>query len=392
MKRFSIRMAFALLVSVLAPAAFAQPQTQTPKFKTEEEQKAYEVFYNAQYVQKDLVKAYDLAKVFVERYPDSEVAPYAKSSIINKVGNDFQAALMAFYADNPPVLAKLDKLISVGEEYLRWQPEQPYVSSHMGLASSRAALAGTLKDLNRAKVLAEKALKLMESPTPPANYPKEQYDPLRENVIISANQYLGYYELEQPNPNLDAAIAFLTKSMQMKNKDGLGWKDPNNYWFRASAYQKRYGTLSAQYRGLTDEQKSAEQGKAILDQINPLIDKMIDDYARVVAVAAANEAAKELMAAAKESLDSFWKYRYSNLANGQNDLVKHFQADPTVEAPARTPAASSPDLSAGAPPTATSSKPTLSAAPATANGSKTGSSKSKGKTTKAAPKKKGKKK
>jgi hypothetical protein len=114
---------------------------------------------------------------------------------------------------------------------------------------------------------------------------------------------------------------------------------------------------------------------------------MIDDYARVAAVAATNEAAKELMAAARESLDSIWKYRYSNLPNGQNDLVKHFQADPTVEAPARTPAASTPDLSAGAPPSATSSKPTLAAAPASANGSKTSSSNSKGKTTKAAPKK-----
>ena len=387
MKRFSMKAVVALLVSALTLATFAQPQTQTPKFKSEEEQKAYEAFYNAQYVQKDMAKAYELAKVFVEKYPDSEVASYAKSAIINKVGNDFQAALMAFYADNPPVLAKLDKLISVGEEYLRWQPEQPYVSSHMGLASSRAALAGTLKDLNRAKVLAEKALKLMESPTPPANYPKEQYDPLRENVIISGNQYLGYYELEQPNPNLDAAIAFLTKSIQIKNKDGLGWKDPNNYWFRASAYQKKYGKLSAQYSGLTDEQKTGEQGKAVLDQINPLIDKMIDDYARVVAVAATNEAAKELMTAAKESLDSFWKYRYSNLPNGQNDLVKHFQADPTVEAPARTPSASTPDLSAGAPPSASSTKPTLAAAPASANGSKASTSKTKGKTTKAAPKK-----
>jgi hypothetical protein len=374
---------FALILSALASATVFGQQ---PKFKTDAEQKAYEKYYNAVYVEKDAAKGYELAKAFVEQYPDSEVAKYAMSTIINKVGADFQAALTAFYADGTPQAAKLDKLLNVGEEYLKLQPNQPYVSAHMALASSRAVLAQQVKDMSRAKMLAEKALSLMASPTPPADYPAEQYNPLRENVLAQCNQFLGYFELEQSTPNLDTAVAFLTKSTEVKNKDGLGWKDPNNYWLRASASQKQYAKLSNEYRALPDDQKTGDAGKALLDKINPLIDKMIDDYARVVAAATGNEAARELSASAKEQLDALWKYRYSNLANGQNDLIKHFAADPTVTAPARTPAAATPDMSAAAPPTTTSTKPTLSAAPTagTAGSSKAASSstsKSKGKTT-----------
>jgi hypothetical protein len=368
MKRVRFSLVFALILSALISAVVFGQQ---PKFKTEAEQKAYEKYYNAVYVEKDAAKGYELAKVFLEQYPDSEVAKYCLGTIINKVGGDFQSALTAFYGDGIPQPAKLDRLVMVGEDYLKLQPNQPYVSSHIALASSRAVLAQQVKDMSRAKMLAEKALSLMASPNPPADYPADQYIPLRENVHAQLNQFLGYYELEQPNPNLASAIAFLTKSTEVRNKDGLGWKDPNNYWLRASAYQKQYAKLSGDYRALPDDQKTGDAGKALLDQINPVIDKMIDDYARVVASATGNEAAKELSASAREQLDALWKYRYSNLANGQNELIRHFAADPTVAATARTPAAASPDMSAGAPPTTTSSKPTLTAAPAAGTASST---------------------
>ncbi len=388
MKRFCLAVVFALFVGALASAvAYGQP-----KFKSDEEQKAYEKYYNAVYLEKDVAKGYELAKVFVEKYPDSEVVKYARGTIINKIGADFQTALTAFYADPTPVAAKLERLLTVGEEYLRLQPDQPYVSSHIALAASRAVLALSFKDLNRAKMLSEKALALMASPNPPADYPADQYVPLRENVLAQSNQYLGYYELEQATPNLATAVSFLTKSTEVRNKDGLGWKDPNNYWLRASAYQKQYAKLSNDYRVLSDEQKSGDQGKALLEQINPVIDKMIDDYARVAAAAVGNEAAKDLSTAAKEQLDSLWKYRYSNLANGQADLIKHFSADPTLAAPARTPAAAATDLSANAPPTTTSTKPTLTAAPTAGSGaSKTAASTSKAKTSKTTTTKKKKK-
>ena len=46
---------------------------------------------------------------------------------------------------------------------------------------------------------------------------------------------------------------------------------------RASIYQKQYVALSNEYRALSDDDQRGDKGKALLDQINPLIDKMIDE-------------------------------------------------------------------------------------------------------------------
>ncbi len=370
MKKFCFTFACAILAAAFVlqlPTAGAQQQQ--PKFKSEEEGKDYKAFYDAAYTEKNVPKATELARSFLTKYPDSEVAQFAKGFIVNTLGTDFQSALTAYYQGSD--LPKLEKVLSLGGEYLKLQPESPYVSAQMALAASRGVLAQFYKDLPRAKELAERALKAMESPTPPKDYPPDQYGPLRENVQAQSHQFLGYYELEQPNPNLDAAINHLTDSSKIRNKDGLGWKDPNNYWLRASAYQKQYAKLSEDYRKLPDDQKTGDAGKALLDQINPLIDKMIDDYARVIAVAASPDA-KPLRDAARESLDQFWKYRYSNLPGGQEALIAQFRTDPLGTAPARTPASATPDPNAVAPPTGATTKPTLTAAAPTgsSNGSK----------------------
>ena len=392
MKKFLFTMASAVLAAALVLPASVAAQAQQPKFKSQEEQQDYTAFFNAAYTEKNVPKGMELAKNFLAKYPDSEVAKFASGFILSTLGNDFQSALSAYYAGSD--LPKLEKLLTAGTDYLKLQPEAPYIQAQMALAASRGVLAQFYKDLPRAKQLAQNALKAMDSPTPPKDYPADQYLPLRENVMAQSHQFLGYYELEQPSPNLDSAISHLTDSTKVKNKDGLGWKDPNNYWLRASAYERKYAKLSEEYRKLTDEQKTSDPGKALLDQINPLIDKMIDDYARTIAVGA-NPDAKSLRDAAKEKIDQLWKYRYSNLPGGQDALVAHFKTDPLAEAPPRTPSSATPDAS-NAPPTQTTTKPTLTSSSApTSAGSSNGSKSSKSSTTsskKSSGKSKGKKK
>jgi hypothetical protein len=385
MKKFGLLMVCALLASAIAlPVAYAQaPQ---PKFKTEDEQKLYGEYYAACNPDKNDGKCVGLAKQFYQKYPDSDYARYAKDTITIALGKEFQAALSAYYSSAPDA-AKFEKLVSVHDEYLKWQPDNIYVKVHTALASTRSVLAGVYKDLNRAKTLTEVALQLMASPTPAQGWEPGQWGPLRESVQAYGNQYLGYYELEQPTPNLENAIKFLTLSTEVKSKEAIGSKDPNNYALRASIYQKQYVALSAEYRALTDDEKRGEKGKALLDQINPLIDKMIDDYARTVATAK-GESSAALAEQAKGSLDQFWKYRYTNLPNGQDALVKHFEADPLAAAPARTPPAAQADPSAEAPPTSTGA--TKLAGPSgdpTAAKSNGKASATKGKTTKPAAKK-----
>ena len=206
MKKFLSTIALAVLAAalVLPTTVSAQAAAQQPKFKTEEEQKDYTAFFNAAYTEKNVPKGMELAKSFLSKYPDSEVAKFASGFILSTLGAEFQTALGAYYQTSD--LPRLEKLLSAGQDYLKAQPDAQYVTAQMALAASRGVLAQFYKDLPRAKELAQNALRAMESPTPPKDYPADQYLPLRENVQAQSHQFLGYYELEQPTPNLDAAI------------------------------------------------------------------------------------------------------------------------------------------------------------------------------------------
>ena len=70
MKKFCLLLVCALLSGAFALSTDVYAQS-PPKFKSEEEQKAYEAYYNAVYVEKNKTRGFDLAKSFVEKFPDS---------------------------------------------------------------------------------------------------------------------------------------------------------------------------------------------------------------------------------------------------------------------------------------------------------------------------------
>jgi hypothetical protein len=95
---------------------------------------------------------------------------------------------------------------------------------------------------------------------------------------------------------------------------------------------RNYEKLSAQYNALTDAEKTGEAGKALLSRVNAVVDKMIDDYARVVALAV-QPAQKPLQDAAREQLTQLWKYRHDGKTEGLEAHIKAFQNDPTAVPP-----------------------------------------------------------
>ncbi|MEY4167662.1 MAG: hypothetical protein RIR52_1486 [Acidobacteriota bacterium] len=332
-------------------------------------------FYAKCYTEKDKATCLNLARELVEKYPTSQYVKFAHQQIKGDLSDKFQAALSSFYAsaDAP----KLEQLIQSAEEYLTKETGQTaivYVNARVSLAVTYGVMSAIYKDVDKAKTYAEKALQLMADPKAPEGWDPKDYDPLRDTALAQLNQFLGY-NLLQGEGDVSQAIDFLNKAIAVRQKDGLGWKDPNNYWLRSNASLKQYQKLSKDYAALTDEEKTGEKGKALLnEQINPAIDRMISDYARVL-VTATNPATQSLKDAAKEQFDQFWKYR-TGTADGATDFVAKFEADPTISDPAVPAKAESAVLSADAPPVGAVGAPKLTTAVAPATGAATGQAKS----------------
>jgi tetratricopeptide (TPR) repeat protein len=323
-------------------------------------------FYSECYTKKDKATCLPLARELAEKYPTSQYVKFAHAQIKGDLSEKFQGALSAFYAG--PDAPKLDQLIQSADNYLAKDPGQTalvYVTARIALATTYGVMGGIFKDTDKAKTSAERALQLMADPKPPEGWDPKDYDPLRETALAQLNQFLGYNILQGEGDSAQA-VEFLNKAIAVKQKDGLGWKDPNNYWLRSNASFKQYQKLSKDYQALSDEQKTGEEGKTLLNtKINPTIDRMISDYARVLATAT-NPATQPIKDAAKEQFDSFWKYR-TGVTEGAAEFVKKFEADPTIEDQA-VPAKAETTVSADAPPAGAAGAPKLTTAVTAATG------------------------
>jgi hypothetical protein len=322
MKKFSFLVMIALLaISFAAHPAMAQAQD-------DPEAACYQSYYEA-VTAKDTPKSVKLARECLAKFPQSPNAKYYKGTI-NKYINGLQVAFydaLKIYTAAPDA-AKLDKQIAAGEAYMVEKPGDLGVTVYLALATSVGSLNGFYKDTDKAKAYTDKALQMLETPTPPEGWQPDQYNSLRDTAHAKLYQFLGSNALKQSPPNLDEAEAYFTKVTNVKSKAaGEGWKDPYLYYLLATEiHSKRYEMLRAEYDALTADEKTGEKGKAVLAKIDPVVDKMIIDHARVVALATA-PASQELKTSSKGDLEAFWKYKYTKL-DGVNEYVKSLEADP----------------------------------------------------------------
>lgn len=330
MKKFS----FLVMIALLATAFAALPVLA----QDDPEGKCYQGWYDAAQTKKDVPLAAKLGKECLEKFPQSKQAKYFQGSInkhLNILRGKFYEGVQAYYSG--PDGARLTALIEAGDKYLAekqaftGQTGDGGVAIYTALTTAFGSMNGHF-DLDKAKAYAEQALPLLESATPPEPLTAEQYNAARDSAQARLNQLLGLYHLKQATPNYEQAEAFLTKAAAVKSKQpGEGWKDPNNYNLRTQVYSNQYQTLSSQYRALPADKQTGDEGKALLEKLNPVVDKLLMDYARVIALSS-DPRLKALQDEAKERMEAFWKFKY-NKTDGMADYIKGCEADPTVDRP-----------------------------------------------------------
>ncbi|HZF39240.1 MAG TPA: hypothetical protein VE715_10475, partial [Blastocatellia bacterium] len=324
------------------------------------------------YTKKDVEKCYQQSKELVEKYPKSTYGDSAKKNVKlydqNKAWEKFQTAFDVYYKQPPQDAAKLEALFAAGDTFLRIEPDKQapshlYVLGRMALVGHEASISRTYDKLDKIKGYVEQAMTAFES-AQASDKTKKDFDlyviPLKDFVMANGNQFLGFRLIETKG-DAQQALEYLTKAIQVKGKDGAGWKDPNNYFLRTIIYNNQYIDARKPYDAMTDEQKVSDAGKETLKKINEVLDtKLIPEYARVLATAT-NPNAKPYYDAVKPQFDVLWKFR-TDAPDKAAEYIKNYVNDPTI---ANVPVPAKPDdassLNAPAAPTAAPSAVKLQA-------------------------------
>ena len=284
----------------------------------------------------DQAKAYDDAKKYLACPAGTEVTE-GQQKIIDYLKNfvtKYEAATtketyrIKIYNEK-----KYEEGYAAGKAILATEPDNLQVLVDLG------ANAYLLPPLKNPQLTAEglgyaqKALAMLDS-----GKTLEKWDPLgsKDVAVAYLNYSIGTLTLEK-DPS--AALKNLIKAAQFETPLK---KSAYTYAYIAGAYETGpYAKLSEQYKQFTGKDETPES-KLMLANINQLVDRMIDAYARAVALAG-----PDTPAAAKtgwnDSLTQWYKFRNDNKTDGMDQLIAGILAKPLPPEP--TPLTSLPATS-----------------------------------------------
>lgn len=331
---------FAVTLLLSVSTLTAQPRTGTVQ-ETDDEFKVttYKRFVDNR--EPNPAVAYQAAKEYMAKYSreDDQYTRYLKAWIAAYEEDERAMRLAAEKADREQQLLgsftqrDFAKAYGLAKQVLADNPNNLRVLIALGYGAVAASTESRNDSFNAdAANYAAKAIQLLESgrvpvaETAPAAGPAAQlWAPFKskEDVLGSLHYALGFYALK---PAPEAAAAHFIKATQV---DADRRNAPATYYYLAAAYQTgAYKRLSDDYSKRFANQPETPESKAALENINKVVDKMIDAYARAVALAGNDPRQQNAKAQWMTQLTNFYKFRHEGSDAGLNELIAGILSKP----------------------------------------------------------------
>ena len=338
-----------LALPVAASNLIAQPNNFAQDACTQEAKDAlYQSFLKNR--PNDQAKAYEDAKKYLA-CPPGEVTEASQKII------DYLKKWSKAYEDGMKKIRfrellykekKYPEAYALGKEILAAEPDKTLVMVHMGangyLVANNPSLAGESLEYARKSIPALDSGKTIND-----------WEELgsKENAIAYLNFTVGALTLEKEPAN---ALKNLLKAAQFETNLK---KSPYTYAYIAGAYETGpYAKLSEAYKTCCAGKEETPESKLALANINQIVDRMIDGYARAVALAGTDATYAAKKNEWNESLTQWYKFRNSTdtALTGLKDLLasilsKPLPPEPTplTSLPASSTPAATPATNSGAP-------------------------------------------
>jgi len=347
----------------------SRPDTLVQDQCTQENKDAWYAAFRANF-KTDQAKAYDSAKKYLTACSaeDTQITQYLKKWVgaYDKEIRKVRLPAMLYNEKKYP------EAFALGKDVLNDEPENLKVLIDLGYGGYLAAAAKNNSFNADAINYSKKAIQLIES-----GKTVDSWQPFgsKDEALAYLNYSIGVLTLPQ-DPS--SALSYLIKAARFESNLK---KLPFTYAYIAGAYESGpYAKQSEDYKKYANKDETPES-KLALANINQVVDRMIDAYARAVAAAGTDAKFQATKPEWVESLATWYKYRHEKSDAGMNEMVASILTKPlppeptplTSLPPSSTPAATpaSGNGSTGANPAAGTGATTTNVAPASTQPNKT---------------------
>ena len=287
----------------------------------------------------DQVKV-DLYKKFVDnRGPNKELAYQVGKEYLDKYGNDkdkytdyiekWVALFERWYPKQRlPVLVEqknFAEAFRVGTKVLEVFPDDLQAKILLGYAGYLALVDNDDTNSAVALVYAREAITGIENGKTPILPPVKAGDP-RPNVwapFRGKDDTLAYLNFSKavltlksaPDESIDALLRAVSYDSAIRTT-------PSTYYFLAVAYESgQYKVLAAEYQTLFADKPETSEGKGVLAKLNDIMDRIIDGYARAIALTGTDPKTEMSRKEWLEQMMVYYKFRNGGSEVGINEFI-----------------------------------------------------------------------
>jgi hypothetical protein len=284
----------------------------------------------------DQAKAYDLASKYLACPAvagEEQITNYLKNfvTLYQKSARKGQVADLVY---NKKDYAKAFEL---GRQVLAEEPDYLKTYIDLGYAGYFAAISGNTSFLNDSLNYSTKALELIQAGKAP-----DDWKPFsgKDETIAWMNFIIGTGKITNAPAE---AIPFFIKAATI---EGPFKKSPQTYSLLGQAYEVGvYAKQFEEYNRLYKDKPETPESKLALENINQVIDRVIDAYARAVSLAGTDPKNQKIKDESLKSLTTWYKFRNNDSEAGLNEMVASILSKPLPPQP--TPITSLPAASPG---------------------------------------------
>lgn len=324
----------AALATIFALPALAQDPAASPAALCDEAAKGdlYTQYYNTK--KTDQPKAYEIAKQYLDKY-GSCTDNYTNS--VKKFADAYAKATVRYDFFKAYDAKDVAKLTSLGNQLLTNDPNDVAVALLAAAGVYESVRTGNTAATADATRFVNTAVQLLEAGKEPTNLEG------KVNWLSFGNKddALGYLRYTLASiQSKDSPQDAVKNLVSVAQSPGKYKSDPTLYIALANLYRQEVAPMYEKYKTYTVEN---DESKLLLANINQVVDRMIDAYAR--AVAYETDATKK--AGYMKDLTELYKSRHANSETGLNELIASIKnqplliTQPITTLPAATPATGS---------------------------------------------------
>jgi hypothetical protein len=318
--RVTLALLFGLALAFSASTRVpAQPRTGAALQETDDEFKVTTYKRFVENREPNPSAAYQAAKAYMARYnrEDDQYTRYLKQWISAFEKDERQDTLLrSIYGEKNYAAG-----FGLAKQVLADDPEDVKTLIALGYGGYLATTNTKNETFNADSVrYAQKAIQLLESgKTPDAWEPFKS----RDDAVSSLNYAIGFIDLK---PRPEEAIGRFIRVTQI---DSDLRKTPSTFYLLAVAYEQGpYKRLSADYTKRFANQPETPESKAAIETLNKVMDRIVDAYARAVALAGNDPQQQAKKAEWTKRLTDLYKFRHENSDAGLNEFIAGVLAKP----------------------------------------------------------------